>query len=659
MKKNYIVLQEEMSDCGICSLASIIKYYGGNIPLENLRYTTNTDNFGTNAYELIECGKKIGFNAFGEKINDFSNINLPVIAHLKLENNFYHFVVVYRITKTQIYLMDPSIGYKKMNLNEFYKIYTGIILHFIPTIPLPNYRKNNFLKKIIIKEIKKNKKTYLIILLFSLIILILTMVNNIQIKILTNNYKYIYLLFFIVIINEVLIYIKNVMLLKNNLKLNNKVIKKFIAHIFKLPLNYLKLKQKGEISTRFNELNDLTNNIVNYIIDIMFSLILILLLLMYLLFYSFKTFLLILSFTIIYIIFNLKIYKKLINEIKYFINLEETYNSIILDYISNFETIKHLNIYNFFIKNIDMNLSNKNLITKKLNKKIYIFSMINNILINVFIIMILYLILKNNFSLSISLVIYTMLNFYILNIKKIIDYYPTLILFKTYFNKNSEFLSFEENNKYLLNNFSNISIKNVSYSICGTKILNNINFKINNGDKIFINGPSGIGKSTLMKILNNEINKYYGKILIDNKDIKKYDLSELITYVSQNETLFNDSLYNNLTLGKEFREEDLKKIIKITKLDNIESIKNNGLKTCIINNCFLSGGERNRIVLARSLLHSKKIIILDEVLKEVDYILENEIIKNILENYKEKTLLYISHKNLRCLFNKVLTFRKE
>lgn len=656
MKKYYEVIQEECSDCGICCLASIIKYYGGNVSLESLRFYTETSNKGTNAYELINCARKFGLDSFGERIEILENIKLPVIAHLKLENEFFHFVVIYEIKNNFIYLMDPSIGLKKIKLEEFYKIYTGNILHFRQVGEIPKYKKSEFMKNKLFTEIKNNKKSFFILLFMSFIILGLTMINNLGIELLNKNYNYCFVLFFIIFLNEFLNLIKNNIMLKNNINFNNKIIKEFVIHIFKLPLNYLKLKQKGEISTRFNELNDVSNNIINFCFDVILSFMLCFISILFISKFSSKLFFTIFILTILYITFNLKVYKKLVNEIRYSVNLEESYNSNILDYISNFDTIKHLNIYNYFINNINSNLNKKNNVTKTLNKKIYLFSMINNMLFNIFLILIYIFLLKSNFAMSKCLVIITLINLYISNMKNIVDLYPTFILFKTYVNKNSEFLSFEikENNKFV-NTFSKIIIKNLSYKINNFYILENINYKINREDKIFIKGPSGSGKSTLMKILNNEIKKYIGNVYLDNFDIRKYDLSTLVTYISQNETLFDDTLYNNLCLGKDVQDKDIDLVIKVCRLDNI----NIDLNSNFINNNILSGGEKNRVILARSLIHSNNILILDEVLKEVDYELEVNIIKDILKYYSDKTIIYISHKDVGYLFDRVLTFRKE
>ena len=209
--------------------------------------------------------------------------------------------------------------------------------------------------------------------------------------------------------------------------------------------------------------------------------------------------------------------------------------------------------------------------------------------------------------------------------------------------------------------FNQIKLQNIVYKINNLNILKKINLNIQNKDKIFIFGKSGIGKSTLMRILNKEIDNYSGLITIDNNNLKECDVTNLISYTSQNEYLFDDSIINNITLKEEVNENFLNKVIKICRINNIIQDKTFGLEQEIINNSNISGGERNRIILARSLIHSenKNIIILDEVLKEVDKQLEKNIIKDILDYFEEKTIIYISHRDLGFLFNKRFNFRKE
>ena len=91
-----IVKQNDLRDCGAASLLSIIRHYGGNVPIERLRVDTHTDKDGTSAFNLIETAKKYGFDARGIKLESLSNNNLllPAIAHLDT-NGLLHFVVIY------------------------------------------------------------------------------------------------------------------------------------------------------------------------------------------------------------------------------------------------------------------------------------------------------------------------------------------------------------------------------------------------------------------------------------------------------------------------------------------------------------------------------------------------------------------------------------
>ena len=99
MKGKYCIIQDDLKDCGVCSLLSIIKFYGGNISREYLREITKTDKNGVNALNLLRAAREIGFEAFGFKgnIKNIDQSKLPVIAHVILNQKFTHFVVIYEI----------------------------------------------------------------------------------------------------------------------------------------------------------------------------------------------------------------------------------------------------------------------------------------------------------------------------------------------------------------------------------------------------------------------------------------------------------------------------------------------------------------------------------------------------------------------------------
>ena len=658
MKNKLSIIQEENSDCGIAALASIIKYYHGYIPLEVLRINTNTSENGTSAYDIIKYANKIGFYAYGEKVEELNIKKLPVIAHLKLDNGYYHFVVIYNITKDYLVIMDPSEGFKKIKKDIFLKQFTNVIINFNNISVLPIYNNNRFIKKELIKYIRDNNKKILLLLLLNIIILLLSTILNVEIKILELKKSYIYFLLIIIIVNELTQYLKSIIAMNYNIEFNNRIISYFINHIFKLPSSYLKLKQKGEISTRFNELNELSNNIINFIIEIFFLIVTILLLLMLILYINKTLSIYALLITIIYLLINYKVYRSLYYIIKHYINMEENYNSNIIDYINKIITIKHLHSYDFFINNVKSNLFNRNKIFKQIEKKLFIITLINNIFFNTIQLLIIYYLLTNRLNLSNSLLILLLINYYINLIKRLTDFFPKIIMYKNIINKNNEFLSYEseEKEQLYLDNL-NIDINKLTYIINNNKILNNINFIIKENSKIFISGPTGVGKSTFLKILNNEITNYCGSILFNKTNIKDYNISKIVSFTSQEEDLLNDTIRNNLLLGKNIDTNYLNDIIKITRIDRI--INTIGMDNVLVNSNSLSGGEKNRLILARSLIHSKKIIILDEVLKEVNYDLEVSIIKDVLAYFKDRIIIYVSHKDLGYLFDDVLTFRKE
>ena len=118
-----IVNQDGIKDCGICSLLSIIRYYGGEVPKEYLRELTHTTKDGVSLYNLLEGAKKIGFDAVGltGELKEIDVNNLPCIVHFIVNKNYKHFVVLYEINKKKntVTLMDPAKGKKIISFSEF------------------------------------------------------------------------------------------------------------------------------------------------------------------------------------------------------------------------------------------------------------------------------------------------------------------------------------------------------------------------------------------------------------------------------------------------------------------------------------------------------------------------------------------------------------
>lgn len=192
-----------------------------------------------------------------------------------------------------------------------------------------------------------------------------------------------------------------------------------------------------------------------------------------------------------------------------------------------------------------------------------------------------------------------------------------------------------------------IVIKNLYVKIDGKNILKDINLHIKPGDKIGIVGPTGAGKSTLLDILPKLVS-YEGDMLIGDitlDSISNKSIRSRIAFASQHVFIFNDSAKNNLLLANpDASYEDILKAIKLAKAEFLLNLKD-GLDTILGENGYtVSGGERQRIAIARLFLTNSDVVLLDEITSALDANTEKNIISNIFEAFKNKTILIVAHR---------------
>jgi ABC-type bacteriocin/lantibiotic exporter with double-glycine peptidase domain len=221
-------------------------------------------------------------------------------------------------------------------------------------------------------------------------------------------------------------------------------------------------------------------------------------------------------------------------------------------------------------------------------------------------------------------------------------------------------------NKKSINFKDSIQLKNInfSYSSNKNKVLKNLNFKIEMGDRIGIVGETGSGKSTLVDLISGLLPCYDGKIFIDGKifDQKKASWGKNLGYVSQNPFLFNDTIKFNITFDNDFKDyEKIYNILGLVEALNFVKKLDKNINTIVGEKAVtLSGGQIQRIGLARALFFKPKLLILDEAFSAIDNITENKIVKNIFNNYEDMTIINIAHKGRSIKFcNKIYDFSKN
>ena len=210
---------------------------------------------------------------------------------------------------------------------------------------------------------------------------------------------------------------------------------------------------------------------------------------------------------------------------------------------------------------------------------------------------------------------------------------------------------FEEVKKIKFKN--KIEFKNISFHYPKNKkkvILDRLNFTIKKSSKIAIIGLSGAGKSTFIDIVAGLIEPNKGNIFVDNlrKNLTEINWRKNINYISQSSSLFDDTIKNNITFEKKLNSKEnqyLKKIIKICLLDKFIQSKKHNINSNLgeLNSKQISGGEKQRLLIARALFAKPEILILDEATNALDPQTSNKLISNIKKYYKKTTIIFISH----------------
>lgn len=671
------VKQRDLKDCGCCCLQSILKYYHGFVPLEKIRIDCCTDSGGTSAFNLIEAAKKYGFEGVGKRVSlsQLSKEHLPLIAHVMLESGYAHYVVIYKIKKDKITIMDPSKGKVILTLEEFKNIWTNIIIIFHPKNKVINLPKATSVFAIFFKYLRMYKNKYITFIVINLFLMFFTLIGGFffsygvnSINNLSNLFKCFLIFMIIMFVKIILTYIKGKSEAILNFLIDTSLFKDFISHIFHLPLNIIQNRTPGEIVTRVNELNNVKSLFTQIFVSLFLDAILVFSSLFILLFTNKELTYILLLIYLLYLVISLIDSKYMYKKIRDILEKDSIYNNCLLENINMFNSIKNLNVELPVINKINNKLDDLYNCNLKLEKAFNLLNSIKDFLSEASLFIAtsigLYFTFQNKFDLSNLILFISILTFFDSSIKNIISVLPKYEYFKASFEKLSEFYNLTlENNKFN-SEFKNgiIKFENVSLSFDNYhKILNKINLEIKKNSHTLLTGVSGSGKSTLLKCLTMHDN-YNGKITISDINIKDYSLKTLrenIIYAGQNERLFSDTLYNNIVCYRKINISEFYKICKICKVDEI--IKNKPLRyMSYIDDDLttLSGGERQRIILARSLLSKASIIVLDEALSEVDYNLEVSIIKNIKESFSNKTIIYVSHKNVKKYFQNIICLSK-
>lgn len=685
MKKKFpFYKQPDTKDCGPTCLRIVSKYYGKSISLQQIRNLSETTREGSSLLGLSDAAENLGFRSMGVQI-DFNTLTeevpFPCVAHW----NKNHFVVVYKIDKNnKVYISDPSYGLITYTREEFIKSWIGenanenteegivLILETTPAFFQTEFDAEEskasftFLSKYLLKY-----KTLVIQLaigllggsLLSLIFPFLTQ-SIVDVGIQNQDINFIY----VVLLAQIMLFlgrmgietIRSWILLHLSARINISIISDFFIKLMKLPISFFDTRMTGDIMQRINDHHRIEQLLTSSSLNTLFSLVNLIIFSIVLLFYDYRLFIVYLVGAVLYIgwiSFFLKKRKEL--DYKRFSQVSQEQSKVI-ELINGMQEIKMHNaekqkrwdweflqvkLFKIRIKSLSLeqwqsvggNFINqmKDILVSFLSAK---------------------LVLSGNLTLGMMLsvqYIIGQLNSPLLQlidfIKQTQDAKISLERLGEIHDKDDE----EDKNEQYVTDVpkQDIEIKDMSFRYIGSDVpvFENLSLTIPYQQTTAIVGASGSGKTTLLKLLMKFYEPDQGEIRIGNTNMKNISpryWRDHCGVVMQEGYVFNDTIANNIAVGEDhIDKQKLRRAVEIANIkDFIESLPLSYNTKIGNEGVGVSGGQKQRLFIARAVYKSPEYILFDEATSALDANNEKVIMENLEQFFKGKTAVVIAHR---------------
>nr|WP_302600220.1 peptidase domain-containing ABC transporter [uncultured Cellulosilyticum sp.] len=673
MKYNCIK-QHDITDCGAACLATICKQYGFKTPITKIREVAGTDKQGTNAFGVIKAAEQLGFSAKGVKGNQeafFSEFPLPAIAHVVVDGMLLHYVVIHKITKKEVIIADPAKGIVKYTPDEFFKIWTGVLILLVPNQNFKKGKETKGLFERFFHLLLPQKGLLIQVFLASLIYTALGILGAFYMKALLDDIlpyglmKTLHVLSLgvigLYILQTILSGFRSHLLLYLSQKLDIALLLGYYEHVLKLPMSFFGTRRVGEIISRFQDAGHVRDAISGATLTIMIDTLMVIGggIILYMqdgLLFG-VAFIIVLLYAVIVFAFNKSLKKG--NQRQMEENAQLT--SYLVESLNGIQTVKAFNAE----RKVNLETEGKFI---KLLRSIFKLALTTNVqgilknlveLIGGVVILWVgaYQVLQGNMSVGSLITFNSLLAYFLTPMKNLINLQPELQTAMVAAERLGEILDLElecdenEEKKMQPEKFEGaVSLRNVDFRY-GTRnlVLKHINMEIKKGERIALVGESGCGKTTLVKLLLNFYPIEKGDILIDGNnilDIKKEALREHIAYVPQETFLFSGTILENLLLGTE--DIGMEEVVEAAKMARAHEFINElplRYNTHLEENgANLSGGQRQRLAITRAILKKPDILILDEATSNLDSITEAAIENTINTFSKGMTTIIIAHR---------------
>ena len=687
MKYKVLIQPDEML-CGVTCLGMIIAYYGiDNISLTTIRNFAQTDREGNTINSLCIAAEKLHMNAKGIKCVKEAILNkkvkLPMIVHTLVDGLYNHYMVLFEVNNKRVVLGDPSQGQIEMTWEDFEAIWTRKAIILEPTESFSENKKYKRNYKFLINLILKFKKQIIIMAIFTGIISGINMVSTwfysyLLDSILPDSKLKVLLIAVAGVCGVFLLTIElNVMKEKFNIKFNRALDKELIVNIYNritnLPMSFFAMRTTGDVQARFQDGDTLRSTITDFSLDILIDIC-----------YAIWSLVLVLSINWQIVVISVvmqelmwlaqKVYQKRINnQMKDVMKKSVDVESFVMASFDANETVKNYNSEKLMERRMSekykayQDAKYKNSVDAEMESSVV--SAINNIGLTFMLGVLGIFVMDGSITPGKLVSAYMYVNYIFTPITSIMGMREqlaqtsaTLERLDDVFRTTTE--EEEDNKKVNLDeDIEQIEFRDVVFQYGLRKpTLKGINFKVNKGESIGIIGESGCGKTTLIKLIMGFFEANDGSILINGENMNTYTKSSIrkkMAYVSQEDYWFQDTIYNNLTIGKEKATiSDLDRVCKMVKMDDYIEKSPYGYNSMIEEGAInLSSGQKQRFSIAKALITDPEVLILDESTANLDASTEEYVVEQ-LRGEKDKIKIIVAHRlNTLIHCNKIISMK--
>jgi ATP-binding cassette subfamily C protein len=661
-KKTPTLLQMEAVECGAAALGICLGYYGKIVPLDELRVVCGVSRDGSNAFSIIEAAKKYDLEANGYKLelDEVYEMPPPFIVFW----NFNHFLVVEGFSKDFVYINDPATGPRKVSHEEFDKSFTGVVITVDPT---ENFEKSGK-KESVFLMLKERLKTVKAPLIYIGILSLLLVIPELAVPGITQIFfdqviikkkfewgPYISLsLFLCAVVTFILVALRQNALNRLNTKLSIQQGAEFIWHLLRLPVQFYSQRFSGENANRIKINQQVINALTGPLATTSISVLLVFFYLVMMLSYSTSITLIAIvaalaNLFVLYLINRsrndayARMQQELGKSIGYSISCLQSIESI---KAAGTEIESFANWSGYYTKevNAQREINLKDIIL--ISAPPFFIGLARAFLLGIGALQI----LNGNLTAGMLIALNSLAIAFFEPVTSLLNLGSTLQITKVNMIRLNDVLknkldpivlAEEEREKDGLKETKTklegyLELKNVTFGYCplNPPLIENLSIKLNPGQRVALVGPSGSGKSTISKLISGVYKPWSGEILFDGKplsEVPRNIVQNSFGSVDQSIFLFAGSIKDNIILWDEtVKDKDMTFAAKDAEIHEAILEKPHGYDTLLAEEGGnLSGGEGQRLEIARALINSPHLLVMDEATSSLDSKSEETISKNI------------------------------